>query len=138
AQKALLDEGDAAASNLARSLGLECAKLAANQMKVLQSIGFNIFFKTEDMNELSDILPISTWETLSYASFVEKEPAQISINTFQCFDNNVSPYFPYNYYMIPLQPAYYSPQNFVLCQTSEGQYSQQQEIQKPKWVLVYI
>ncbi|KAA6369231.1 MAG: hypothetical protein EZS28_035244, partial [Streblomastix strix] len=31
AQKALLDEGDAAASNLARSLGLECAKLAANQ-----------------------------------------------------------------------------------------------------------
>ncbi|KAA6396242.1 MAG: hypothetical protein EZS28_008231 [Streblomastix strix] len=88
AQKALLDEGDAVALNLALSLGLGCAKLKANQIKIFQSIGLNIFFSSEDMIELIDILPLKEWQKLSFASYGIHEIAASNISKNSYFERD--------------------------------------------------
>ncbi|KAA6375477.1 MAG: hypothetical protein EZS28_028995 [Streblomastix strix] len=128
AQKALLDEGDAAALNLALSLGLGCAKLKANQIKIFQCIGFNIFVSFEDMIELSDILSKEDWQKLSFASYMMHEIDSQSITVDQYFGINASPFTEQEFIIHHLNRELYQPQDQINCSTAQQLLTAQQEI----------
>ncbi|KAA6388242.1 MAG: hypothetical protein EZS28_016230 [Streblomastix strix] len=136
AQKALLDEGDATALNLALSLGLRCEKLKANQIKIFKNIGFNIFISYKDLLDIIDILPLREWQKFSFVSYGLYEITTQNVAVNQCFEVNTAPFAEKQFIIHQLNREIYQPQNQLI--SSITFIIAQQEFAKQQQALAYI